>query len=299
MEHGFMVKHLLMILAGLTVVVFAPFSGSAAPAQVIGNAWKLCDTQTLQVEQEKGIPRYLLKSISLAETGRWDRPKQANVAWPWTVTALGVGNYFPSKAEALEYVRFLQANAITNIDIGCMQVNLYYHGGAFASLEDAMDPAINVTYAAKYLKGLFQSSRSWTKAAGFYHSTTPKRAQGYKLKVLKYWKQERQLAGREERKAVDHQRMLQLNARHKQEKQENLNGESANVHSSQLAAWRNRDSKSLDMATLAAMRRASKSAQWKEKYPRDGYDKTGKNFADKRRQQLNKWRVTRVNTNGG
>jgi len=294
-----MVKRILRIVAGLTAALFVPLSAPAAPAQVIGNDWKLCNSQTLRVEQEKGIPPYLLKSISLAETGRWDRQKQANVAWPWTVTALGVGNYFPNKTEALEYVRFLQANAITNIDVGCMQVNLYYHGGAFASLEDAMDPATNVTYGAKYLTGLYRSSRSWTKAAGFYHSTTPKRAQNYKLKVLKYWKQERQIAGHKGRNNIDHQRMAQLNAHHKQQKKETESAAAANAHNSQLSAWRNGDAKGLDMATLAAMQRASKSAQWLEKYPRDGRDKTGNSFANKRRQQLNKWRITQLNANEG
>jgi hypothetical protein len=294
-----MVKWLLGIVVSLTAAVLTPLLVSAEPAQVIENAWKLCDFQTQQVEQRKGIPRYLLKSISLAETGRWDRQEQANVAWPWTVTALGVGNHFQNKVKALKYVRFLQANAITNIDVGCMQVNLYYHGDAFASLEDAMDPATNVTYAAKHLKRLYQSNRSWTKATGFYHSTMPKRVQGYKLKVLKYWKQQRQHAGRKDRKAVDHQRMAKLNANHKQQKQDALNGTSTNAHSSQLAAWRSGDTKSHNMATLATMRRASKSAQWQEKYPHDGRDKTGKNFADKRRRQLNKWRVTHTGSSDG
>jgi len=294
-----MVKWLLVIVVSLITAVLTPFLVSAAPAQVIGNAWKLCDSQTQQLEQKKGIPRYLLKSISLAETGRWDRKKQANVAWPWTVTALGVGNYFQNKVKALKYVRFLQANAITNIDVGCMQVNLYYHGDSFASLEDAMDPATNVTYAAKFLKGLYQTNRSWTKAAGFYHSKTPKHAQGYKLKVLKYWKQQRQLAGREDRKAVDRQRMAKLNTHYKQQKLEALNGTSTNVHSYQLDAWRNGDKKNHNMETLATMRRASNSAQWKEKYPHDGREKTGKDFADKRRRQLDKWRVTRMSSSDG
>lgn len=294
-----MVKRLLVIVISLTLVIITPSLVSAAPIQVIGNAWKLCDFQTQKVEQEKGIPRYLLKSISLAETGRWDRQKQANVAWPWTVTALGVGNYFQNKVEALKHVRFLQANAITNIDVGCMQVNLHYHGDAFASLEDAMDPATNVNYAAKYLKGMYQTARSWTKAAGFYHSKTPRYFQAYKLKILKYWKQQHQLAGLEDRKAVNLQHMSKLNAHHKQRKQEALNNTSTNVHGYQLNAWRNGDKRNHSMATLATMRRASKSAQWQEKYSHDRRGKTGKSFADKRRKQMDKWRLTRTSPSNG
>ena len=291
-----MIKRLLVIVIRLTTVIITPSLVSAAPTQVIENEWKLCDFQTQKAEHEKGIPRYLLKSISLAETGRWDREKQANVAWPWTVTALGVGNYFQNKVKAVKYVRFLQANAITNIDVGCMQVNLHYHGDDFDSLEDAMDPANNVNYAAKYLKGLYLSARSWTKAAGFYHSKTPRHFQAYKLKILKYWKQQHQLAGLEDHKAVNLQHMAKLNAHHKQKKQKSLNSTSTSIHSYQLNAWRNHDKRRHSMATLATMRRASKSAQWQEKYSQDRRGNTGESFADKRRKQMNKWRVTRKST---
>jgi hypothetical protein len=294
-----MIKRLLVIVISLNIIIIIPSLVSAAPIQVIENEWKLCDFQTQKVEHEKGIPRYLLKSISLVETGRWNRQKQANVAWPWTVNALGVGNYFRNKVKAINYVRFLQANAITNIDVGCMQVNLHYHGDAFDSLEDAMDPATNVNYAAKYLKGLYQSARSWTKAAGFYHSKTPLHSQAYKLKILKYWKQQHQLAGREDHKDVNLQHMAILNAHHKQKKQKILNSTSASIHSYQLNAWRNRDKKGPSMETLATMRRASKSAQWQDKYPKNGRGKTGKSFAEKRRKQMDKWRVTRTSHRDG
>ena len=288
-----MVKRLLLFLTGLTAAVYGLHPAAVAAAQPIGNAWKLCDQQSSRVEMVKGIPVRLLKAISLAETGRWDRDRQANVAWPWTVTALGKGNYFPDKKTALEYVRFLQANAITNIDVGYMQINLYYHGGAFDSLEQAIDPAANVTYAAKYLAGLYKSTRSWTRAAGFYHSTTPERAKNYKMKVLKYWNAERRSASRKDRKAIDRTRMVQLNASHKAQKKAALGTDNSKVRGSQLAAWRSNSSRNLDMATLAAMRRASKVAQWREKY-HGSPDENGEDFTKKRQQQLEKWRLTKA-----
>lgn len=289
-----MVKNLLVTVIRFTTLAITSLLVSAAPTQAKGNDWILCDIQTHKVEREEGIPAYLLKSISLAETGRWDKKKRVNFAWPWTVTALGVGNYFQNKDKALKYLHFLQANAITNIDVGCMQVNLHYHGNAFASLEDALDPAINIAYAAKYLKKLYQSAHSWTKAAGFYHSKTPKYFQRYKLKVLKYWKQQNQHAGLENRKAVNHQHMAKLNSRYKQQKQKAQEATPTNIHSLQLKAWRNGDKRSYNMTTLAKIRRAYKSAQWQKKYSRDLSNKTSKNFSDKRRSQLNKWRNTRA-----
>jgi soluble lytic murein transglycosylase-like protein len=63
-------------------------------------------------------------------------------------------------------VRALKARKICNINVGCMQINLYYHPDAFADLEAALDPASNVAYAAGYLKNLRTSQGSWTRAAG-------------------------------------------------------------------------------------------------------------------------------------
>lgn len=45
-----------------------------------------------------------------------------------------------------------------------MQINLSYHGKAFKSIEDALDPQKNVTYAAKYLKSLYlKKGKDWLK----------------------------------------------------------------------------------------------------------------------------------------
>lgn len=66
-----------------------------------------------------------------------------------------------------------------------MQINLSYHGKAFKSIEDALDPQKNVTYAAKYLKSLYlKKGKDWLKAAMAYHSTTPHKAQRYKKKIV-------------------------------------------------------------------------------------------------------------------
>lgn len=289
-----MVRRLFLIFAGLMIAILGSRPALAVTAQVIGNAWKLCNTQIARTEAMAGIPQHLLKAISLAETGRWDGVKQANLAWPWTVMAKGKGRYFPDKASALEYVYFLKTQGVTNIDVGCMQINLYYHGGAFDSIEQAMDPAANIAYAASYLKGLYRSTQSWTQAAGYYHSTTPFRAKAYKMKVLKYWNAEKSIASRKDRKAIDYSRMSKLNASHKRLKLAALKVAQSDINGSQLAAWRTKDPKGHDMATQAAMRRAAKKAQWREKYLSEGLGKNPDSFAEKRRKQLDKWRFTRA-----
>ncbi|MDZ7712446.1 MAG: hypothetical protein U5L06_04740 [Rhodovibrio sp.] len=81
--------------------------------------------------------------------------------------AEGRGRYLPSKAAAIAEVRDLQARGVSNIDVGCMQVNLHWHGDAFESLEQAFDPAYNVAYAAAFLLDLAgQRELLATKAIG-------------------------------------------------------------------------------------------------------------------------------------
>lgn len=151
-------------------------------------------------EQARSIPVHLLQAISLTESGRWSDDHGAFIAWPWTVMAEGRGRYLPSKEAALAEVRALQARGVTNIDVGCMQVNLYYHGSAFASLEDAFDPIHNVAYATAFLLDLRTRRRSWTKAVQEYHSRDRERQERYEDRVMANWdalKKGRPIGGRE------------------------------------------------------------------------------------------------------
>jgi hypothetical protein len=291
-----MYKRFLMVLTALAAVLWQPPSGLAGTPQIIENAKNLCNIQAARIEQARGIPQYLLKAISLAETGRWDARRQESFAWPWTITSLGKGHYFPDKKSALRFAHLLEAQGVTNIDVGCMQISLFFHRSAFASLEQAIDPFANVTFAARYLSGLYRTTRSWTKAAGFYHSTTPNRAKAYKMKVLKYWNQQRNYAVLQDRKTADHVRMTTLNKNYKARKQATLKSGGNTIRGNQIAAWRAKNPTGHDMTTLAAMQRVLKKKQWHEKYFGNTKGK-GKAFAEKRRKQLKKWRQARVTAN--
>ena len=178
------------------VPIFAMIAAWAIPGpagamplvrQVIEDPWKVCQTQALHQETALGLPRHVLTAIGKTESGRWVEANRANVAWPWTVTAEGEGRYFDSAAEALAEVRRLRARRITNIDVGCMQVNLGYHGHHFASLEEAMDPVANTAYAARFLKTLRETSADWMEAAGRYHSSLAVKNTPYRAKIARYW----------------------------------------------------------------------------------------------------------------
>jgi hypothetical protein len=84
----------------------------------------LCAALARQAEREQGIPPGLVQALALAESGRWHADEGITRPWPWTVTS-GTDSFFlPSKPEALRKVEELRTEGRTNIDVGCMQVNL-------------------------------------------------------------------------------------------------------------------------------------------------------------------------------
>ena len=56
------------------------------------------------------------------------------------------------------------------IDVGCMQINHHYHSAHFASLAAMFDPALNIDYAARFLRELRQREQTWTMAVARYNA---------------------------------------------------------------------------------------------------------------------------------
>jgi Transglycosylase SLT domain len=160
--------------------------GLAMPAH--GSVRTICSTYAAQQEQAERIPPGLVRAVAMAESGRWLAQDKSTEPWPWTVTSGADSFYLSSKEEAIAKVRELKASGRTNIDVGCMQINLHYHPDAFSTLDDAFDPDQNVAYGTKFLKGLRVKTRSWGKATAFYHSQNRARGIAYRDKVYKLWR---------------------------------------------------------------------------------------------------------------
>ncbi len=146
-----------------------------------------CEPAIAAAEQARGIPHHLLRAIAMVESGRYSKMHSGHIAWPWTVMAEGQGRYLPTKDAAIREVEMLQARGIKNIDVGCMQVNLYYHGKAFTSLSEAFDPIHNVAYATSFLMDLRTKRNSWIRAVKEYHSMDRQRQSKYRAKVMASW----------------------------------------------------------------------------------------------------------------
>lgn len=171
---------------GLVLAVcLAPLCALAQPVRAdVGRPGDLCQLAIAGSASGTHLPANLLSAIGWVESGRVD-PRDGNVkAWPWSINAEGRGYVFNTKAEAIAAVITLRARNVMSVDVGCMQVNLMHHPAAFASLEEAFDPAANVRYAAKFLSRLFAESKDWNTAAAHYHSKTPDLALAYQRKVL-------------------------------------------------------------------------------------------------------------------
>ena len=131
----------------------------------------LCLAAAKEASADYGVNFDLLQTIAAVESGVWNEFHNAYVAWPWTVNAKGRGYYFKTKEEAIAAAKKFIASGITSIDVGCMQINMKFHGKAFSSLEDAMDPQQNVRYSAKFLRTLYsRNGNDWKQAAKNYHS---------------------------------------------------------------------------------------------------------------------------------
>ena len=169
------------ICAILTMVACAwPGAASATPGEQ-------CHDQAIQAEHDSGIPEGLLLAIGKRESGRRDGVSGSTLPWPWAVNVDGNGRSFDSLPAAIAYVIQSSAGGARSIDVGCMQISLLYHPDAFATLEEAFDPALNTAYSAKFLSSLHATLGTWEAAVAAYHSADPARGGPYRDQVYATW----------------------------------------------------------------------------------------------------------------
>ncbi len=165
--------------------VLTPIAVHAATLAPTGDE-AACQAAIQGVERTARLPPALLSAIARTESGRV-LPTGRLVAWPWTINVAGTGYYYNTAEEAAAAVGTFRSSGIQSIDVGCMQVNLMHHPDAFASLQQAFDPAANVRYAAQFLGRLQAELGTWPAAVGAYHSRTPDLADEYGRRVMQAW----------------------------------------------------------------------------------------------------------------
>lgn len=163
----------------LVMFLLAPLLMAQAPRP---DPWTACARAITAAERNSGTPPGLLLAIARVESGR-ARPGGGAAPWPFAINAEGAGRFPETRDAAVAEVEALRARGVRSVDVGCMQVNLYFHPDAFPSLQAAFDPPTNVAYAVRFLRELRGRFGNWAEAVANYHSADPVRGMGYQARV--------------------------------------------------------------------------------------------------------------------
>ncbi|RTM07913.1 MAG: lytic transglycosylase domain-containing protein [Bradyrhizobiaceae bacterium] len=145
----------------IAAALFICSAGAAAAAT--DNAGP-CEREMARAARQHGIPLGILYAVGLTETGR------RGALHPFALGADGHTVLAKDINEAMANFEAMRGKGLKLIDLGCMQINHYYHGDKFASVQAMFDPARNVDYAARFLKELKQREGSWTMAVARYNA---------------------------------------------------------------------------------------------------------------------------------
>lgn len=145
----------------------------------------ICSNIIKQTEVDLKIPENLLLSIALTESGR----KVGNnfFPWPWSINVKGKGYFLKNKQQLISLAKDNLKKKNKNFDLGCMQINYYYHGHKFKDVAEIIEPEINVTWAGNFLISLKEKHNTWDEAISRYHSNTKWRKKQYLAKVMNNW----------------------------------------------------------------------------------------------------------------
>jgi Transglycosylase SLT domain len=166
----------MKILKTLKIIII--FIMMVFPCSAFSNE---CMQAINNVIKKHSIPKDILTAVALTETGT--RQNGYLAPYPWAINVEGKGFLFPNKQQAIDAVKFYLSQGKTSIDIGCMQLNWYWHKDKFNnSVEKAFEPLDNITAGAKYLEEHYKTYGNWNQAVGRYHSGTAKFADAYQQK---------------------------------------------------------------------------------------------------------------------
>jgi len=130
----------------------------------LGFARNACEAEIIKASKRYAVPIGILYAVGLTETG------QKNSLQPYALNIEGKAVFARTEDEALRIFSQARKKGAKLIDLGCMQINYYYHGTKFSSPAAMLEPAANVHYAARFLRALYDQQGSWTMAVARYHA---------------------------------------------------------------------------------------------------------------------------------
>ena len=124
----------------------------------------VCEKEIAAAAHRYDVPLAVFYAVGLQETGT------RNGLQPYAMNIEGRAVSSATLGDALRAFAAARGRGTQLIDIGCMQINYRYHGDQFPSVDAMFDPARNVDYAAKFLRGLKAREGSWTLAVARYNA---------------------------------------------------------------------------------------------------------------------------------
>ena len=146
------------------VVAVAFLSSLWAGAANSADNLNICEREMISASNRHKVPLGVLYAVGMTETG-----KKGSLQ-PYALNIEGKTVFTTSERAAMKTFRSARMTGAKLIDLGCMQINHYYHGAQFSSVEEMLDPRKNVEYAAKFLSELRVQEGSWTMAVARYHA---------------------------------------------------------------------------------------------------------------------------------
>jgi soluble lytic murein transglycosylase-like protein len=153
-----------MSRAWCRAILAALFICNAAVADVRAEDARPCEREMARAARLYGIPLGILYAVGLTETGR------RGALYPYALGAEGQTVFAKDMEDAIASFEAMRHRGVKLIDLGCMQINHYYHGEKFDSVRAMFNPAKNVDYAARFLKELKQREGNWTMAVARYNA---------------------------------------------------------------------------------------------------------------------------------
>ncbi|MHC5307641.1 transglycosylase SLT domain-containing protein [Bartonella sp. LJL80] len=127
-------------------------------------AGNICEAEMINASKRYDVPLGILYAVGLTETGHKESLQ------PYALNIDGKAVFAKNETEALRIFQTAKRRGAKLIDVGCMQINHYYHGERFPSVAAMFKPHMNVDYAARFLKELHVREGSWTMAVARYHA---------------------------------------------------------------------------------------------------------------------------------
>src|SRR3546814_26224 len=166
-----MPKHLIM-----AVTVACAVSAFATPA--LAQDGISCSKLIADTENRRQIPRGLLMAIAVTESGMNGIPN------PHAMNIAGKTYHARDLEDMAQVISNNWTRGVRSIDVGCMQINLKFHGEKFSRLTDLLHSPTNVDYGASYLIKLAIDRGSWREGVMDYHNkVSAGRRQWYGCKV--------------------------------------------------------------------------------------------------------------------